>query len=76
VEKKHLKEIYRKLIHVSSLVIPLGYRFLLHEDRQVMFLVLLPLTLGMLLVEVLRWSTRASSVSSTKFSASCCGGTR
>jgi len=54
VEKKHLKEIYRKLIHVSSLVIPLGYRFLLHEDRKVMFLVLLPLTLGMLLVEVLR----------------------
>ena len=54
MQKKHRTEVMRKLIHMSSLVIPLGYRFLLHEDRKIMFLVLLPVTVLMLIVEIVR----------------------
>ena len=54
MQPKHRKEVMRKLIHMSSLVIPLGYRFVLHEDRKLMFMILLPVTVGMLVIEIVR----------------------
>ncbi|MCD4827998.1 MAG: SEC59/DGK1/VTE5 family protein [Candidatus Cloacimonetes bacterium] len=54
MQHKIRTEVLRKLIHMSSLIIPLGYRYIVHEDRKVMFLIMLPLTLIMLIVEIVR----------------------
>ncbi len=54
MESRKLKEAFRKTIHISSLVIPLSYLYILHEDRKLMFLILLPLTIIAMAIEIIR----------------------
>ncbi len=54
MESPKWKEAFRKTIHISSLVIPLGYLFVLHENRTIMFLILLPLTVIAMTIEIVR----------------------
>lgn len=52
-------EIYRKAIHVSSLIIPFTFRYLLHSNVEVAVLYfLLPLSIGLLVFEILRLEHR------------------
>ncbi|MCD4817716.1 MAG: phosphatidate cytidylyltransferase [Candidatus Cloacimonetes bacterium] len=51
---KQKKEIYRKSIHVSSMILPLAFRYLFHSNRKYIFSFLVPLTLASLLVEIIR----------------------
>ncbi len=54
MESRRLKEALRKTIHISSLVIPLSYLYVLHENRMLMFLILLPLTIISMTIEIVR----------------------
>lgn len=51
---KQKKEIFRKTIHVSSILLPLSYRYVFLNNRKLAFLVLIPLTLIALTIEVFR----------------------
>ncbi len=49
------KESLRKSIHLGSLVIPFGYRYVLNYNRKQMFYILLVLFIAMLVVEFYRF---------------------
>ena len=51
-------EIYRKAIHIVSIIIPILYRFALGNDRKLAITVLVPLTLLTLLIEVMRMENK------------------
>ncbi len=51
----HLKETLRKSIHLGSLVIPFGYRYVLHYNRKLMFYILLMAFIVMLVTEFYRF---------------------
>jgi len=51
----HIRETLRKAIHISSLLIPLGYRYILDYNRKLMFLILLAAFVVMLIVEFNRF---------------------
>ncbi len=51
---KQKKEIYRKLLHISLILLPLSYYFIFHYNRKLMFLVLVPLTVLALIIDVVR----------------------
>lgn len=51
----HLKETLRKSIHLSSLVIPFAYRYLLDFNRKLMFFLILTAFIVMLIVEFHRF---------------------
>ena len=52
-------EIYRKTIHLGSLIIPFAYRYLLHNNKKLAVLYfLLPLSLGLFIFEILRLEHR------------------
>ncbi|MCD4650813.1 MAG: SEC59/DGK1/VTE5 family protein [Candidatus Cloacimonetes bacterium] len=59
MEPQHRKntEYWRKLIHISSIIIPLGYRYLL-PDKRIMLTVLIPLTIIAFVIEILRLENR------------------
>lgn len=48
------RELYRKSIHVSSILLPLGWRYLLDYDRRLFVMILFPMALVALLVELFR----------------------
>ncbi|NLA44533.1 MAG: phosphatidate cytidylyltransferase, partial [Candidatus Cloacimonetes bacterium] len=48
------KESLRKTIHLSSLIIPLGYRYVLNYNRNLMFSIMLVVFILMLVVEFYR----------------------
>ncbi len=50
--KKQKREILRKLIHVSFLIIPFSYRYLFLSNNKTFFLVLGPLTLLSLIIDI------------------------
>ncbi len=52
------KELSRKLVHVSSLLIPFGFRYLLHNDRKEAFVLLVPLTFIAIFIELMRFYNR------------------
>ena len=58
MEDKRLKEIYRKSIHIGSLILPFSYRYLFHFNRKLTFLFLVPITLIFLVIEVIRMEHR------------------
>lgn len=47
-------EISRKSIHICSLLIPFGFRYLTHNDRKLAFLIMIPLTFIAITIELLR----------------------
>jgi len=51
----HVKETLRKSIHLFSLVIPFGYRFILKDNRKLMFYVMLAALAIMLVIEFYRF---------------------
>jgi dolichol kinase len=51
----HLKESLRKSIHLSSLIIPFGYRYILDYNRKLMFYIMLVAFVVMLVVEFYRF---------------------
>ena len=57
----HIRETLRKAIHISSLLIPLGYRYILDYNRKLMFLILLAAFVVMLIVEFNRFWQRISA---------------
>ena len=54
MEKIKSSEIFRKLIHISSLLIPMLYKYLFHYNRKNTFLVLLPLTVILIIFDTFR----------------------
>jgi len=54
MESKHLTEIYRKSFHISSLLIPIGYRYLLLENRKLTLLIVIPLTILSFIIDYFR----------------------
>ncbi len=57
MKKKYRTEIYRKLIHISSLAIPMSFRFIV--SRTVMLRVLIPLTLVVFVIEIIRLENKS-----------------
>ncbi len=53
-----IRETLRKSIHLSSLLIPLGYRYVLDYNRKMMFYLLLAAFAGMLVIEFVRFWQR------------------
>ncbi len=49
------KEISRKVIHFSSMLIPLAFRYFANNDRKFAFLIIVPVTLLAILFEFLRF---------------------
>jgi dolichol kinase len=49
------KEISRKTIHFSSILIPLAFRYFANNDRKFAFLIIVPVTLLAILFELLRF---------------------
>ena len=47
-------ELYRKSIHISSLLIPFSYKYLFGYDKKLMLTILLPLTIISIIVEIFR----------------------
>jgi len=54
MKRAQKSEIYRKMIHISSIILPFSYRYLFHSNRKLFFLVLAPLTFVALIVEIIR----------------------
>ncbi|MCB5230722.1 MAG: diacylglycerol/polyprenol kinase family protein [Candidatus Cloacimonas sp.] len=54
ISRRESKEFYRKAIHLSSLVLPLSYRFLLGGNRGHALLILFPLALIAVIIEIVR----------------------
>jgi dolichol kinase len=48
-------EFYRKLLHISSCTIPIGYYFL---DKNIVLSILIPVTVLMLLVEIFKYKSK------------------
>ncbi len=56
----HLKETLRKSIHISSILLPLGYRYILgFENRKLMFYLLLMAFIVMMVIEFYRFWQRS-----------------
>lgn len=53
-----IRETLRKSIHLSSLLIPLGYRYVLDNNRKLMFYLLLAALVAMLVIEFIRFWQR------------------
>ena len=51
--EKQKKELFRKTFHVSSILLPLSYYFIF-QNRKMMFLVLIPLTVIALIIDIAR----------------------
>jgi len=51
--EKQKKELFRKSFHVSSILLPLSYYFIF-QNRKIMFLVLIPLTVIALIIDIAR----------------------
>jgi dolichol kinase len=56
--KKLTTELYRKAIHISSIAIPLMYRYVLHENRRVAFYILFPIAVIFIFLEIMRLEHR------------------
>ena len=54
MNKNKKKEFFRKTIHVSSIILPLSYRYIFHYNRKLTFMVLAPLTIIALVIEIVR----------------------
>ncbi len=54
MERIKNSEVFRKSIHISSIAIPLIYKYLFHYNRKNAFLVLLPITVAVILFETFR----------------------
>ena len=53
--KKHaITETLRKSIHLSSMVIPLSYKYILHSNRMLMFRIVLFLAIVAIVIELIR----------------------
>ena len=50
----NIKEFQRKSIHILSLLIPFGYRYLTNYNRKISVLILFFITIGVIIVEVVR----------------------
>jgi len=53
-KEKRAREAWRKSIHLSSLIMPLAYRYLFHYNKSLMFWILLLLTIIALVIEMMR----------------------
>lgn len=51
---KYQREIWRKLIHISSIILPVIFRYIFLNNRKLMFLVLIPVSLLLLVIEIIR----------------------
>jgi len=58
MESDRKRELLRKSIHISSLLLPFSYRFLFHNHRKNTFVILVPLTVIALVVEIIRLEHR------------------
>ena len=54
MKRAQKSEIYRKMIHVSSIILPFSYRYLFHSNRKLFFFILTPLTFVALIIEIVR----------------------
>jgi dolichol kinase len=58
MNERQKKEISRKAVHISSILLPLAYRYLFHSHKKSAFTFLLPVTLLALIVEIARLEHR------------------
>ena len=56
--ERQKKELYRKTIHVSSILLPITYRYIFHSNRKFTFFFLIPLTVLALITEIVRLEHR------------------
>ncbi len=54
INPQAIKETLRKSIHLSSMVIPLTYRYILHNNRTLMFRIVLVLCILAIIIELIR----------------------
>ncbi len=54
LSKHETKEIYRKSVHVASIILPLSYRYIFNYDKSLTVTVLLPLALIAVIIELFR----------------------
>lgn len=54
MNKIGVKELLRKSIHVSSIMIPLIYRYILLYNRKLAMLFLIPLAIGLIIIDTVR----------------------
>jgi len=59
ITKREVKEIYRKLIHISSLILPLSYRFVFNYDKKLTIYILFPLAILAVAVELIRLENKS-----------------
>lgn len=55
---KEVKEIYRKSIHISSLILPLAYRFIFGYNKSLALSFLFPLAFIAIIIEIIRLEHR------------------
>jgi dolichol kinase len=58
LSRREVKEIYRKSVHISSLVLPLSYRYIFGYDRKLTIMVIFPLAFAAVIVELIRLEHR------------------
>lgn len=59
LSKREIKELYRKSIHISSLVLPLSYRYILGYNKILAILILFPFALGAIIIELIRLENKS-----------------
>ncbi len=58
MNERQKKEISRKAVHISSILLPLAYRYVFHSNKKFAFTFLLPITVLALIVEIIRLEHR------------------
>ncbi|MBW6515372.1 MAG: phosphatidate cytidylyltransferase [Candidatus Cloacimonetes bacterium] len=56
---REIKELYRKSIHISSIALPLSYRYILGYNKILAILILFPFAFGAIILEVIRLENKS-----------------
>jgi dolichol kinase len=56
--RREIKELYRKSIHIGSLILPLSYRYILGYNKILAIAILFPLAFASVVVEIIRLENR------------------
>lgn len=54
LSRREIKELYRKSVHISSIALPLAYRYILGYDKMLAIMILFPFAFGSVVIELIR----------------------
>ncbi len=57
--RREVKELYRKSIHISSIALPLFYRYILGYNKMLAILIFFPFALGAIVLELVRLENKS-----------------